>query len=82
MSQILDHILFRPVFRAVPRTAAALHLNADFPFKPFSTDPLTLWRAADHDPVVATFDACFPDGLIFADGFWSGDTAAWSSAVP
>lgn len=82
ISQIIDHILYLPGLQGAPTSALPLHFDADYPFSPFSTDPATVWKASDHDPMAATFAACLPTGLIFADGFSSGTTDAWSAAVP
>ncbi len=79
VSQILDHVLVTPALWGAAVVAGPLHHNADFPFRPYATDAGVLWRTSDHDPLAATFGAC---GGFFADGFESGGTTAWSSAIP
>jgi len=79
ISQILDHILASPGFVSTLVAVEALRHNADFPFRPFADDGTVVWKTSDHDPVVATFEACVP---LFADDFESGTTDAWSTVQP
>lgn len=78
-SQILDHVLLTPPLVAVASAASPLHLNADFPFRPYADDAGVVWRTSDHDPMVVTLGTCFE---LFADDFETGDTTAWSSVYP
>ena len=55
VSQVLDHVLISPALRLWLRAAGPLHIDADFPFRPYSNDPAVVWRTSDHDPVIATF---------------------------
>ncbi len=54
VSQILDHILASPAASSRFKAMSPLHLNADFPFKPYTYDPV-VWRTSDHDVVVSTY---------------------------
>ena len=55
VSQVLDHILTSERMRGYLKDVSPLHLNADFPYKPYFEDASVVWRTSDHDPVVATF---------------------------
>jgi uncharacterized repeat protein (TIGR01451 family) len=52
---VLDHILVSPAARPWLTGASPLHIDADFPYNPYSGDPTVVWRTSDHDPVAATF---------------------------
>ena len=54
VSQILDHILASPSGFARLKAMSPLHIDADYPYKPYTYDPV-VWRVSDHDVVVATF---------------------------
>ena len=79
LSQILDHVLVSAALHPSAVAAGPLRHNADFPHLPYADDPGVVWRTSDHDPVAVTFDPC---AILFADGFESGDTGAWSGAAP
>ncbi len=55
VSQILDHILASPALVDALVGVSPMHFNADFPFRPYSSDGTNLWHNSDHDPVIATF---------------------------
>jgi endonuclease/exonuclease/phosphatase family metal-dependent hydrolase len=78
VSQALDHVLYLPSPGATPESGAVFHIDADFPAS-YASDTASVWRTSDHDPLVATFDACGTSSLVFADGFESGDVDAWSA---
>ncbi|MDY7076097.1 MAG: lamin tail domain-containing protein [Chloroflexota bacterium] len=54
-SQVLDHILVSPSMLARLEETGALHINADFPYRPYAEDPAVIWRVSDHDLVATTF---------------------------
>ncbi len=54
VSQVLDHILLSSQARAMLQDFSPLHFNADFPYYPYTNNGSVVWRASDHDPVVAT----------------------------
>ncbi|MBN1667769.1 MAG: PKD domain-containing protein, partial [Anaerolineales bacterium] len=56
VSQILDHIVVSPAMFEWLAAMGPLHLNADFPFAPYTNDSTVVWRTSDHDPVAATFE--------------------------
>lgn len=53
ISQLLDYILVRPEFLETLTRLDILHINADFPLP--DRDDERVFRASDHDPVVAVF---------------------------
>ena len=55
VSQILDHVLVSPALLPWLEMVDPLHMNADFPFAPFTNDDTVVWRTSDHDPVAALF---------------------------
>ncbi len=54
-SQTLDYIYVTPNLRTLLSTIRVAHINADYAFQ-HETDASTSLRAADHDPIIATFD--------------------------
>jgi uncharacterized repeat protein (TIGR01451 family) len=55
VSQVLDHILVTPALLRQLVAFAPLHLNADYPYAAYAENGKVVWRAADHDPLAATF---------------------------
>ncbi len=55
VSQVLDHILVSPALLRQLLAFAPLHFNADHPYAAYAEDGTLAWRAADHDPLAATF---------------------------
>jgi len=76
-AQVFDHVLTS--IAATPWVTGLEYGrgNADAPER-YRVDDQTPMRAADHDAIVLYVTA----SGIFADGFESGDTSAWSSTVP
>ena len=56
VSQVLDHVLISNDLLLALKGAGALRIDADYPYSPYA-DLSVVWRASDHDPVVATFGA-------------------------
>jgi hypothetical protein len=65
VSQILDHILVTPALLAWLQGVAPLHLDADYPYNPFTSNGSVPWRVSDHDPMVATFSLVASEQLIY-----------------
>ncbi|MEE8524577.1 MAG: hypothetical protein V3T72_11650, partial [Thermoanaerobaculia bacterium] len=76
--QVLDHSLTSAAAAPFARDMAYGRGNADAA-RIFLDDDSTSLRASDHDGFVQYFSTV---PAIFLDGFESGDTAAWSNAVP
>lgn len=55
VSQILDHVLVSDAMLPGLVAMGPVHFNADYPFLPYSDDASVVWRATDHDAVMATF---------------------------
>jgi len=56
VSQVLDHVLISNDLLLTLKGVSALRTNVDYPHSPYANLPV-VWRASDHDPVVATFGA-------------------------
>jgi predicted extracellular nuclease len=54
VSQVLDHILVSPAMNRWLDDMGPLHMNADFPYNPYTGDDSVVWRTSDHDLVAAT----------------------------
>jgi hypothetical protein len=76
--QALDHSLTSAAAAPYAREMIYGRGNADAA-RIFLDDDSTLLRASDHDGFVQFFSTV---PAIFLDGFESGDTGAWSNAVP
>ena len=63
VSQILDHVLMSTALQDWFQDAAPLHMNADFPFAPYTFDDSVVWRTSDHDLVASSF-AWQPQGVV------------------
>jgi len=71
VSQILDHILVSEALFDWLTNMGALHIDADFPYNPYTTDDSVIWRTSDHDPVAATIQV--PYRLFMPSIFGAGD---------
>jgi uncharacterized repeat protein (TIGR01451 family) len=67
VSQILDHVLISPALVPWLTDVAPLHIDADFPFLPYSADGSFIWRTSDHDPVIATLRLPDPTAVTIGD---------------
>jgi len=76
--QVLDHSLTSAAAAPYARDMIYGRGNADAA-RIFLDDDATVLRASDHDGFVQFFSTV---PAIFLDGFESGDTGAWSNAVP
>ena len=57
-AQTLDYLFFSPTLAEQLASANIVHISADYSYQ-YETDAESLYRAGDHDPIVATFD--FPE---------------------
>lgn len=62
VSQIIDHLLHTPELDDNFIAAAPIHYNSNIPTKPYEDVAGTVWSSSDHDPVVATYNACEGEG--------------------
>ena len=57
-AQTLDYLFFSPALAEQLASVNIVHISADYSYQ-YETDVEALYRAGDHDPIVATFD--FPE---------------------
>lgn len=61
VSQTLDHVLVSDALRDVLRVVSPRHFNADHPASRAMEE--TMYRVADHDPILVAFDLAPPNAL-------------------
>ncbi len=81
ISQALDHILVTPTLYGSVLDFAPQHIDSDYPAFPYGNDNGVVWRASDHDPLVALFQTDCTAQAVTLTGDENGNNlqVSWNS---